>query len=86
MSCSPERVACNANLAPGVNATFGSFHEATAKLSDYYDEQLARQVNKWANRDLRLFGYAPWRPGMDVAQTLKPIQSGLVGEGGQSGP
>ena len=70
VSCSAGPAACDASLAPGVTATFGSFNDATARLGDYYDERLARQVNEWARRDLELFGYAPWRPGMEDRAVL----------------
>ena len=56
-------VACNASLGNDPAASFGSFHEASMRLEEFYDRALAVQVNRWAGPDLSLFGYLPWLPG-----------------------
>ena len=58
--------ACNASLGNDPTASFGSFHEASTRLEEFYDRALAMQVNRWAGADLRLFGYLPWLPGEPV--------------------
>lgn len=62
LTCHGRR--CNAShvgTAPG--ASFGTFQNASERLEDYYDEDLAQRVNEWAAPDLAEFGYRPWRPG-----------------------
>jgi hypothetical protein len=58
---------CNASHAgTRPDAEFASFRDATAKLDDYYDAELAQRVNEWAEEDLVEFGYRPWRPGQHL--------------------
>lgn len=62
---------CNAShVSTQPDASFGSFNQATERLEDFYNDDLAQRVNTWAAPDLRAFGYRPWRPGQPVASTV----------------
>ena len=55
---------CNASqVGTFPNASFASFNQATQRLEDYYNAELAQRVNDWAADDMREFGYRPWWPG-----------------------
>jgi len=59
---------CNSSqVGTHPEASFASFNNATARLEDYYDAELAQRVNEWAADDLNEFGYEPWRPGGPLA-------------------
>lgn len=67
------KVDCNnrcANDTRNVSVRHGTFHHSTPQMEMYYDYELAARANNWAHRDLQLFNYRPWYPGMTMAETL----------------
>ena len=42
------------------DASFATFNQASERLEDFYDAELARRVEAWAADDMRELGYRPW--------------------------
>ena len=75
LNCDGGKGSCNA-IMPGLHpeASFGSFQRSnqsrSSRLEDWYDDDLADRVNRWAEMDYKRFGYLPWRPGQQLQERI----------------